>query len=398
MHQLQLIPSGETHQRIARFQAQLRQQQIDGALVAQHIDLLYLTGTMQNGLLYVPAEGEAMLFIKKSVARAQHETPIPVIDWPGLRSIGEQIRAKSGQITRIGLEMDVLPYQQAVRFLALFPQAEATDISFTLRLIRAVKSDYELAHIRMAALKVNQVFESLPTLIRPGITEIELVAAIEQALRLQGNLNLYRMRGFNRELSLGMVVSGAAAAVPTSFDGPAGGVGLSVASPQGASSKKIDINEPILVDIGTVCEGYLIDQTRLAVIGELDADLIEAYQVACRILRSVEQFAGPGVSWEAVYQEAFRIVQQAGLQAHFMGYGRDQAKFLGHGIGLELDELPILANGFTQPLEKGMVIAIEPKFTFPGRGVIGLENSYVVTDTGLELLSLSNEEMIQIEI
>jgi Xaa-Pro aminopeptidase len=71
-------------------------------------------------------------------------------------------------------------------------------------------------------------------------------------------------------------------------------------------------------------------------------------------------------------------------------------KFLGHGIGLEIDELPVLARGFKQPLEAGMTIAIEPKFTFPGIGVVGIENSYLITDDGFENLCISREGIIRI--
>lgn len=397
MHQLPKLPEEEIQARIDRFQQTLTSLELDGALITQNVDLFYLTGTMQNGILFVPSKGQPHLYVKKSVKRAQFETSVSVEPFGRSRDLGQKIETRFGKIQNLGLEMDVLPYNQATRYLQLFPYARAKDISFELRSQRAVKSAYEVNHIRSAAKKVNQVIESLPTFIRPGITELELVAKIEQVLRLQGNINLYRMRGYNQELVLGMVVSGEAAAIPTAFDGPAGGLGLSIASPQGASKKTIAPGEPILVDIGTVCEGYLIDQTRLAVLGELDPDLKYAYQVAQQILRKVEEIARPGLPWEALYLSACELVEQKGLSDHFMGYGDDQAKFLGHGIGLELDELPILAKGFTQPLEQGMVIAVEPKFTFPGRGVVGLENTYVITQTGIEVISLSAEEIIEIE-
>src|SRR5690606_29353615 len=125
-------------------------------------------------------------------------------------------------------------------------------------------------HIRKAAQKINQVIESIPNMIRSGMTEIELAALIEQALRLQGNSNLYHVRGFNQEMTLGVVSSGAAAAIPSFFDGPAAGLGVSIASPMSAGFKKLKKGEPILLDIGTICEGYFIDQTRLAVIDRLE--------------------------------------------------------------------------------------------------------------------------------
>jgi Xaa-Pro aminopeptidase len=157
-------------------------------------------------------------------------------------------------------------------------------------------------------------------------------------------------------------------------------------------------NEPILVDISTVVEGYIIDQTRMAVIGELDEEMLRAYRIACQILREIEKLGKPGVSWQSLYVHAVEMATEAGLKDHFMGYGVDQAKFLGHGVGLELDELPILAKGFDYPLEEGMVIAIEPKFTFLERGVIGIENTYVVGSDGLESLTSVSEEIVEIGV
>jgi Xaa-Pro aminopeptidase len=194
-----------------------------------------------------------------------------------------------------------------------------------------------------------------------------------------------------------MVASGSAAATPTYFDGPAGGLGLSTASPQGASRKPFEPGEPILVDISTIVEGYIIDQTRMAVIGELDAEMERAFEVTRAIIREAEKMGRPGTSWESLHVRALEMAEEAGLKDHFMGYGKDQARFLGHGVGLELDELPVLAKGFDLPLEENMVIAVEPKFTFPGRGVIGIENTYVVTPEGLEPLTIAPEEIIRIK-
>jgi Xaa-Pro aminopeptidase len=85
-----------------------------------------------------------------------------------------------------------------------------------------------------------------------------------------------------------------------------------------------------------------------------------------------------------------------GMGDHFMGHGHDRVRFVGHGVGLELDELPILAARQTLPLEEGMVIALEPKATFPGRGVVGIENTHVVTGAGLERLTALGDEIVYV--
>lgn len=395
MNFLTKISSVEINDRINNFQVELRKHTISAALVTQNVDIFYYTGTMQNGLLYVPQSGEAVFYVKKSAARAVEESSVKVEPLGRLRTLGERIQTRFGKPDVLGLELDVIPYQLGMRYKQMM-EAEIKDVSSIIRLQRAVKSKYELEQIHQAAVLVDEVIQLLPSWISTGISEVELAANMEKYLRVRGNINLNRMRGYNQELTLGMVASGAAAANPTYFDGPAGGLGLTVASPQGASFKKLAKDEPILLDFSTVVEGYMIDQTRIAVIGSLDDDLVQAYEVSRNILRAVELLGKPGVAWESLYQHALKMVDDAGLQAHFMGFGDDQAKFLGHGVGLEIDEFPILANGFSQPLKENMVIAIEPKFTFPGRGVVGIENTYVVCDNGLVSLSVSSEEIITI--
>ncbi|MGA8941600.1 MAG: Xaa-Pro peptidase family protein [Thermoactinomyces sp.] len=396
MHTLPKVPENEIRNRIAQLQTTLQELEADGALITQNIDLYYLTGTMQNGLLFVPRTGEPCFYVKKSITRAEFETILTVQPLGRMRELGEKIEATFGPVKKLAIEMDVLPYGLAKRYLGMFPQAEAVDISFPLRLQRAVKSEYELRQIQQAAMHVNEIVASLPSFIQKGKTELELSAQIEHVLRCKGNIGIYRMRGYNQELCLGMVASGSAAATPTYFDGPAGGLGVQLASPQGASPKPMQAGEPILVDIATTVEGYLIDQTRLAVIGELDPELERAYEVAISIIREVEQMGKPGVEWQALYARSLEMAEEAGLSNHFMGYGPDQAKFLGHGVGLEMDELPILAKGFRQPLQEGMVLAVEPKFTFPGRGVVGIENTYLVTKDGLKAITIAPEEIIRI--
>jgi Xaa-Pro dipeptidase len=380
------VPAKEVFHRIATLQESLQQENVDAALLTQNVDLFYYSGSMQNGLLYVPVNADPIFFVKKSIVRAKEESPLEIQPLERMRTLLERIIARYGRKpSMLGIEADVIPYQLGLRYQQLLDTV-ITDISPLIRQQRAVKSIFEQEKISQAAKLVDEVVQRVPSWLYVGMTEVELAAKIEHYLRVRGNINLNRMRSYNQELSLGMIAAGSAAATPTYFDGPAGGLGLTVASPQGASMRPIAENEPILLDFSTVVEGYMVDQTRIAVIGELDKELRYAYQWAQKILREVEQLGKPGVSWESLYHRALQMVEQAA----------DQAKFLGHGVGLEIDELPILANRFSKPLEENMVLAIEPKFTFPGKGVVGLENTYVVQTDGLHSLSLSSEEIIQV--
>jgi Xaa-Pro dipeptidase len=393
--------------RITRLQLKMKQKQIDVCLITQNVDLYYFTGSMQTGYLVIPAEGEAIFFVRRSLVRAQEESLVHVQALGSLREFEAVLQMRfsslfsdAKQTARklvFATEFDVLPVQQYKRLETALPDVAWVDGSNLVRETRMIKDDYEIGRIQEAARIIDIALEHAISHVREGMTEFALMSLIETTLRQQGHLGLMRMRGYNQEIITGMVGSGAAAAEPTYFDGPAGGRGLSPASPQSASRKQIELNEPILIDIGCCIDGYVIDQTRTLVIGGLDDQLTHAYRVSESILQSTEERLRPGTMCDELYYQAMEQAAEAGLSEYFMGFGADQVKFLGHGIGLEIDELPVLAKGFKLPLEAGMVIAIEPKFTFPGRGVVGIENSYLITADGFTKLTCSREGIISIQ-
>lgn len=394
----------EHKQRVKRLQSKLEETGLDGFLVTQNVDLYYFTGSMQTGYCFIPAQGEPVFYVRRSVTRAREESAVRVSPLGSFRAFGAELEAAFPQLqqsaertVRIAAEFDVLPVQQWQRLQAVWPRAEWRDGSALVREVRMIKSKAEVACIRKAAEVIDGAFEDALAHIAPGLTEIELMSRIELFIRQRGHLGLMRMRGYNQEIITGMVGAGEAAATPTYFDGPAGGLGLSPAAPQSASRRPFERNEPILIDIGCCIEGYVIDQTRTVVIGSLPDELKRAYDVAELILRRTEALLRPGTVCEQLYLQSLQLANEAGLGNHFMGYGDDQVKFLGHGIGLEIDELPVLAKGFRYRLEPGMVIAVEPKFTFPGLGVVGIENSYVITESGFERLTVSREGLIHLE-
>lgn len=388
-------------QRQQWLQGEMIQRGWSGFLVTNNVDIYYYCGSMQTGYLFIPAEGEALYLVRRSLVRAEEEASAAVEALGSWKTLGERLRARcaDGSVTaalRIATELDVLPVQLYLRLQAALPGVAWEDGSLLVREQRMIKSPNEVTAIREAARVVDAALEAVIPHIREGMAEFELMALIEHQLRLRGHQGLMRMRAYNSELITGMVAAGAAAAVPTYFDGPAGGTGLSPSSPQSSGRAPIRRGDPILVDVGCSIDGYLIDQTRTLVIGELDPELQKAYDVAEQVLHATEARLQPGVIAEHLYLLALDQVQEAGLSAHFMGYGADQVKFLGHGIGLEIDELPVLAKGFKYPLAPGMVIAIEPKFTFPGRGVVGIEDTYLITERGYEKLTISRDKVIHI--
>ncbi|MGG2198380.1 M24 family metallopeptidase [Paenibacillus validus] len=394
----------EYKQRVERLQHKLQTGGFDGMVVTQNVDLYYLAGSMQTGYLIVPASGDPKFFVRRSVARAEEESAWPVEPLGSLREFAGQLGAAFPDLAattgrspvKLAAEFDVLPVQLFQRLQQSLAHVEWKDGSALIRETRMIKSPFEIEAIRSAARVINDAFEDAFGWLKPGMTELEAMSRMEYFVRERGHIGIMRLRGYNQEVITGMLGAGDAAATPTYFDGPAGGLGLSAASPQSSSRRPFETNEPILMDVGCCIGGYVIDQTRTVVFGSLPDDLAYAYDASERILRSAEGLLRPGTVCEQLYAESLRLADDAGLADHYMGYGRDQVKFLGHGIGLEVDELPVLARGFNYPLEAGMVIAVEPKFTFPGRGVVGIENSYAITAGGFEKLTISREGLIRL--
>jgi Xaa-Pro aminopeptidase len=375
-----MIVKEEINGRVARLQQGLTEQGLDGALLIQPMDIYYYSGTRQNGVLWVPTQGTSQLFIRKSLSRAQEEGTAGLIrPFPSSKEFPTLFPA---DVRRVGMTFDVVPVQQQQYYGKLLAGREFDDISLLNRTIRSVKSAWELERLRAAGAELCRVFAAVPDFLRAGMSELELAAEFEYRLRKAGGEGYVRMRAFNQELSLGLALAGDSAACPGFFDGAVTGPGLSSASPQGASRATIGRNVPVFIDYTGVFDGYIVDMTRLFVCGELDAELQQAFAVACEIQAWLVARLVPGAICEELFAGAAALAEASGFGRHFMGAPGENAKFVGHGVGLELDELPVLAQGFKLPLVAGQVIAIEPKFVFPGRGVVGIENTFAVSSTG----------------
>jgi Xaa-Pro dipeptidase len=391
---MHVVPAGEIERRLSRFQEGLREEGLDGAIVVQDVDLFYLAGTAQNAHLLVPADGEPALFVRKTLERARAETPLERVE--RLRSLGElpaalaSVGLSSG---RLGLELDVLPAAQYLQYARRLDGFELADCSLLVRRLRARKSTWELANVRAACEMLSHVTEWVGRYARVGMSEMALAAELERELRLAGHQGPIRFRAFNNELFYGSVLAGPSGAVPGSSETPIVGPGPNLAVSKGASPRPIQEGEPILVDLAGAAGGYLGDQTRMFSLGRLDRRFEEAHEAAREILHRVAAEAREGVTGAALYARAQEL---ASARDGFMGAGDERVTFVGHGIGLEIDELPLLARGWDEPLEEGMVFALEPKFVFPGEGAVGIENSYLVVGDGVERLTNAPEELVEL--
>ncbi len=391
-------PRKEIDDRIEKFQRRLVAESVDGALIIQNTDLFYFAGTIQQSHLYIPAQGRPLLMVRKSLARARAESPmshiVPMASPKQLMALIEENGLEPPRV--MGMELDVLPANNYLYYKKLFPSLTIKDVSVPIRMVRSVKSPYELDLIRQSASFSDRLARTMPELLKAGMTEIELAGLVEAEARRLGHQGLVRMRLWGSEMFYGHLMAGPAAAVPSYLASPTGGAAINAAVAQGPSFRKIKSNEPILLDYVFAWKGYISDHTRIYAIGEIPRMMADAHDHMLDLQERIKVMATPGTTAGELYEAAMDIADQKGLGDYFMGFGDDRVRFIGHGVGLELDEFPFLAKGQKIPLREGMVIALEPKAIFPNQGVVGIENTHVVTPNGLEQLTHADQRIITV--
>jgi Xaa-Pro aminopeptidase len=389
-------PKSELDERTEKLQLQLKENGLDAALLLQKADLFYFSGTIQESHLYVPAAGEPLLMVRKTFDRALAESSLQhVAPLNRPKQIPDFLREYGlGIPGTLGMELDVISANMHQAYQQIFNKAHIVDVSNMIRHIRAVKSAYEIDIISIAAGYSDRVAESVPEFLREGITEIEFAGLVEARARKLGHQGVLRMRLWGGEMFYGHIMAGPSAAVPSYLSSPTGGSAISPAVAQGSSFRPIKRHEPVLVDYVFAYKGYISDHTRIFSIGEVSDDLRKAHAAMLDVQAMVKKEAVPGIKAGDIYDLAVSLANDMGYEKHFMGVGPERIKFIGHGVGIEIDEYPFLAKGQTLELRKGMIIALEPKLIFPNVGVVGIENTHVVTESGLKQFGQFNEEII----
>jgi len=366
----------------------------DSLIVLQNVDLYYLTGTLQTGVLWFPREGEPLLAVRKSFERAKTESAVTQI--VPLRSYSDLPRLIPNAGETVGFELDILPlslYQQLSKY---FPNKRIVDGSMAVRNARSVKTAYEIECIRHAAQQLDTMFLDIPKQLREGLAEFELAARIEYVLRMAGHQGFTRVRRFNMEMHYGAVAFAETAAYPHAFDGPVGVRGLYPAVPMMGSRRTLKRNEPVMIDICGGYAGYIADGSRTYALGSVSQEMRDTHRYIMELNSWIEEQLRPGKIPSEIYQSILDRVAKTSFASHFMGAGENQVRFVAHSVGLELDEIPVIAPKFDTPLEPGVVFAVEPKVFYPGLGGVGVENTYVVTEGACERLTVSPMEIYEV--
>jgi Xaa-Pro aminopeptidase len=392
-----LFDREELVNRMARMQSGLVEQGFHGAVLVQRADVLYYTGAAFQGALLVPSEGEPSVFAWRAAGRIGPECPAQVRE---VSSLGQALRAIGESDfrtwTKIGTEEDVLPVAMWRQFSMLWPQATFADVSALVKWQRAVKSSTELRYLDEAARIACVAYAELKDVLQEGMPENAVQMELDRLLRTRGHQGFFRIRGFNGE-ALGIVACGESANAAGVFDGPIGEVGVSPAAPVGASTRPLMRNTPILIDAGAVYNGYHADITRIYSLGQIAPQLQRAHDFCCDVLEEVAARLRPGAIPREIYEFALVRAEQSGYRDEFMNRGALKARFIGHGVGLELDEWPVLTKSFAQPLERNMVLAVEPKIVFAA-GAVGVEDTFLVTERGGRAITQMDRHVIRVDL
>jgi Xaa-Pro dipeptidase len=394
-YQTTLTPREEIQSRIVSFQNILEKNNLEAALIHQDVDLFYLSGTMQQAFLFIPCQGQPLLLVRKDLARAQAECPLSFIEpLPTVNKLAHTLIQSGYKLPdRIGLEMDCLPVRTYQFLKERLGWKEEKDISLGLRQLRAVKSDFEISIMRRAGEIGRRLYQTVPALLKEGLTEMDLAGLMVQKALTLGDQNILRSRGFNSAAFNWHVISGDSGTFQSRNDAPFAGLGLSPAFPMGAGLKTIQAREPVLIDFGNCFNGYQADQTRMFSIGTPSGEFLNAHEALKEIEGHLLEHLRPGNSAESLYRMALEYAKKLGYEDSFLGPPGQKVKYVAHGLGLEIDEFPFLAQGHNYPLQGGMTLALELKIVLD-KAAIGFENTVVILEDGVEKLTNADEAFI----
>ena len=373
------VPVSELESRQNELASRLSKEGLEAALIQTPVDLYYYAGGRQNASLLVTAEGDSRLFVRRSLSRAKHESggsdsPHSVESFPRMATIAEEI----GCIP--AMQFGELPHSFATRFASKISATQ--DCTQIVHSQREVKSDWELEMMAEGADVQMAMFEAVSAVGGEGVPEIELVAAAEAVSRAAGLGGNVQMRRFPLQCDRGVIVSGRAGGVPSFFDSAIGGTGPHPMASMGSGFTKIKANEPVLVDLVHLHRGYVVDTTRMFVAGSLPSIWEERLEDMVAVKEEVVDVLDQGLDCSQAWRKGLALAEELGHGEHLMGMAPDQSRFLGHSVGLQLDESPVVAEGFDRPLPIGGTMAIEPKVVHVD-GSIGSEDTWVRDDEGM---------------
>ncbi|MCC8195147.1 MAG: Xaa-Pro peptidase family protein [Deltaproteobacteria bacterium] len=389
------LPLEELLNRHARCRALLAKHapSAGGILVTGTPNLYYMTGTAANGLAWLPLEGDMVLAVRKGRERARLESPLAsIVTFRSYKELAGLCADAGSPLTpTLAADQSGVSWEQGRMLLERMPERTVIPGDAVIARTRAVKSEWELAKMRESCSRINSGYARLAGRIHPGMSEYDIARVLWDIFLSMGHTGSFPTGLHGSMITLGHIDAGESGNYPSAYDGPLGVKGAHPSSPSMGSRHAVwQKGEVLAVDSGFNFEGYISDKTQIFFAGEkkdIPADVRKAQDTAMLIAERTAAALKPGASPAAVYALSLDIAKQAGYAATFMGYGENQVRFLGHGIGLTVSEWPIFAWGFDEPLQPGMTVALEPKIALPGIAMVGIENTYEITESGARSLT-----------
>jgi Xaa-Pro aminopeptidase len=385
------IPINELQSRWQRCRTLLRQYmpEAGGLLVFSRLNIYYFTGTFGNGIFWLPPEGRPVFFCRKALERARLESPLdrilPFRSYADILKTFQDTGAPMPPI--VAAEMNGLSWALGEALARHFSNHRFLSADRVIARVRAKKSEWELEKMRFAGSRHDKCLQQLlPKVLRVNMTERQVGLALWRILLEEGHQGLLRMENYGEEVFFGHISAGDSGNYPSVFNGPLGLRGEHPAVPHMGSSAKIwRTAEPLACDVGFMFEGYQTDKTQIYWSGNpagIPAKVRAAHDFCIETQEWVRANLRPGALPSELAAHCFERAKSRGWSEGFMALGDNKVKFIGHGIGLAIDEYPVLAKGFDAPLEEGGVMAVEPKIGIPGLGMVGVENTFEITRNG----------------
>lgn len=394
------VPLIELEKRMRRFRDKMdiSDPKWEVVVVFSKINLYYFTGTMQDGMLIIPRDADAVLWVRRSIERALDESLFKAIK-PMNSFRDAQGTIGNGKLPKnVYMETEIVPLALYQRFHKYFPFEEVKSMDTYISSVRSIKSEYELSLMERSGEIHRRVLEEhMPKMLREGMSEAELATELFAVLMEEGYQGITRFGMFDTEMMLGHIGFGESSIYPSYFNGPGGNYGLGPAVPVfGSRERKLKKGDLVFIDIGCGVEGYHTDKTMTYMFGRsLSEEAIDAHKKCVEIQNEIAMMLKPGEIPSNIYNTVIGKLSDYFL-SNFMGFGERKVKFLGHGIGLVVDELPVIANGFDEPIQNGMVFAIEPKKGINNVGMVGIENTFRVTSQGGRCITGDSPGLIQV--
>lgn len=400
-----IIPQQELTCRWERCRTLLRQfvPQTQGMLVFSRLNVFYFSGSFANGVFWLPLSGDPVLLCRRGEERAKIESPIPHIypfrSYREIESILNDLDYPLPDV--VAAEMNGLSWALSNSLIKYLPGRRFVPADKILGVCRAKKSGWELGILRDAGSRhATSLTSLLPPMLHAGMSELEIGHKIAEVFFSQGHLGILRMENYGEEVFLGFVSIGESANHPTAFNGPLGLQGVHPSCPyMGSAGVRWTAGKPLIIDNGFTLAGYMTDKTQVYWLGDkktMPSDAVRAHSFCIDLQNHIRDSLRPGALPGEIWNHSLAEAQRSGFSDGFMGLGRNKVFFVGHGIGLAIDEYPALAQGFDLPLEEGMTLAVEPKIGIPGFGMVGVENTFEVTPDGGKCLTGEDYDIISV--